>query len=256
MNRDVIEMHARVERGHWWFEGRRRILRAVADASARPVETPRVLDIGCGVGATLTAFRDGYSCVGYDPTPDAIEFGREQHPDFDLRVGTAVDAASDVARASVVLLNDVLEHVPDDLALLTPVVTAMTPGSVMIITVPADMRLWSPHDEALGHHRRYDPDMLERVWRDLPVRVCLLSHFNTRLYPVVFAVRTVARVAGRASGRAGTDLRRPTPVLNEILVQLFAGERYRLLEALAGRRAPYPRGVSLMAVLERIGAAA
>lgn len=256
MDRDVFEVHARVERTHWWFEGRRRILRAVAD-SARPAHAaPRVLDVGCGVGATLTAFREGYTCVGYDPSADAIEFGRREHPDFDLRAGTAADAARDIAAASVVLLNDVIEHVPDDRSLLATVVAPMTPGSVLIVTVPADMRLWSPHDVALGHYRRYDPPMLSAVLAGLPVAVRLLSHFNTRLYPVVRAVRSAARAAGRASGSEGTDLRPVAAPVNGLLTRLFAGERHRLLGALSGRGAPYRRGVSLLAVLERTGGAA
>ncbi|MCG6957018.1 MAG: class I SAM-dependent methyltransferase [Gemmatimonadetes bacterium] len=251
MNRDVIEMHARVEREHWWFEGRRRILRAIADATVPQGHPLRVVDIGCGLGATLTAFRDRYECVGYDPNSDAIEFGRVLHPDFDLRIGTAADAASDIERASVVLLNDVIEHVPDDRALVQPMVTAMAPGNLLIITVPADMRLWSPHDVALGHYRRYDEDTLSLVWEGLPVRVRLLSRFNARLYPIIRVVRSVARVVGRSSGGAGTDLQRPTPGVNRLLTWLFAGERRRLLTTLTGRGTSYRQGVSLLAVLER-----
>lgn len=256
MDRDVFETHARVERRHWWFEARRRILRAVADAAAPRRPAPRVIDIGCGVGATLAAFRDGYACVGYDPSPDAIALGREQHPDFDLRSGTARDAAPEIARATVVLLNDVIEHVPDDRALLAAAVAPMSAGSVLIVTVPADMRLWSPHDEALGHYRRYDAAMLSSVLAGLPLRPRLLSHFNTRLYPVVRAVRTLARASGRAVGSDGTDLRPAPPLINGVLVRVLAGERRRLLAVLAGRRPPYRRGVSLMAVLERTGGAA
>lgn len=256
MNRDVFETHAHVERRHWWFEARRRILRTIADAAAPRVAAPAVLDVGCGVGATLTAFRDAYRCVGYDPSPDAIEFGRAQHPEFDLRPGTAADAAPEIARASVVLLNDVLEHVPDDRELLTAVVEPMRPGSVLLVTVPADMRLWSPHDEALGHYRRYDAIMLERLFAGLPVRSRLLSHFNTRLYPALSLARRLARATGRARGLEGTDLQPPLPGINELLVHVFAGERRHLLGVLAGRRPPYRRGVSLITVLERNGAAA
>jgi 2-polyprenyl-3-methyl-5-hydroxy-6-metoxy-1,4-benzoquinol methylase len=254
MNRDVIETHARVERQHWWFEARRRIMRAVADAAHPADMAPRVLDMGCGVGAMLTAFRSGYSCIGYDPAPDAIEFGRERHPDFDLRLGSAADAAPDIARASIVLLNDVLEHVPDDRALLTTVVEAMRPGAVLIVSVPNDMRLWSPHDEALGHYRRYDPYMLGNIVGTLPLHTRLLSHFNTRLYPIVRGRRMLTRFTGHASGHDGTDLSIPAAPVNDLLTRVFAGEARRLVAALAGRARPYARGVSLLAVLERTGA--
>ena len=251
IDRDIFAAFAAAEETHWWFAARRVILRRVVDTltPARPGRS--VIDIGCGVGSTLTAFHPEYACIGYDPSPDAIEFARAQHPSFDLHVGTAAEAAGALGKVDVVLLNDVIEHVPDDRALLASVVAPMKPGATLVLTVPADMRLWSPHDERMGHFRRYDVASLDGAVADLPLERLFMSHFMSRLYPVVRAVRALSRLRGRAAGVSGIDLSSPPRLANTLLTRIFAGEMERLLEVVRRRAPPYPRGVSLIAAFRR-----
>ncbi len=256
IDRDIFAAFSAAEQTHWWFAARRSILRRVVDAvlgdrGGRGSRRARVLDIGCGVASTLTAFHPDYECVGYDLSSDAIEFARAQHPEFELHVGSSSNAAAAVAGVDVVLLNDVIEHVPDDRAMLCEIVEGMSPGAVLVITVPADMRLWSPHDERMGHYRRYDGEMLERAVRGMPLERAGMSYFMSRLYPVVRAVRAVSRRRGRAAGVSGIDLSYPPWPLNALLRTVFAGEGDRVVGALRGLSRPYGFGVSLLGVYRR-----
>jgi len=150
------------------------------------------------------------------------------------------------------LLMDVLEHVPDDTALLAPLVTAAQPGSHFLITVPADMKLWSPHDVSFGHFRRYDRLRFERAWAGLPLTPVLVSYYNCRLYPLALLARTLSRLRKRAWGRAETDFTLPAQPVNKLLETIFSGESACLIHRMEGRRsAGYPVGVSLMAILRR-----
>ena len=251
IDRDIFAAFAAAEQTHWWFAARRSILRRIVDAVVAPKPGMRVLDIGCGVASTLTAFHPDYACVGYDLSADAIEFARRQHPEFELHVGTSSDAVASARAVDVVLMNDVIEHVPDDRAMLAEVVGAMRPGAVLVITVPADVRLWSPHDERMGHYRRYDEAMLARSVEGMPVERVVVSHFMSRLYPIVRAVRAVSRKLGRAAGVSGIDLSYPPRPANALLREIFAGEGKRLLGVLRGEARPYPFGVSLLGVYRR-----
>ena len=65
-----------------------------------------------------------------------------------------LDAAEPASRDSIVMVN-VLEHVADDRKALADLRRALRPGGHLLLFVPALPALFSPMDEALGHHRRY-----------------------------------------------------------------------------------------------------
>lgn len=251
MNQDVFELQGRIEGEHWWFAARRCIFVHLA-AGLLP-DSGVILDCGCGTGGNICAFSPQHRRVGVDPSPDAISIAAEKCPDVEFILGRVPDdAVAELATADLVLLTDVLEHVEGDRALLSGIVLGMKPGAHLLITVPADPRLWSPHDVAHGHFRRYTTGTLPFLWRDLPVEVLLLTFFNRRLYPLVWLVRQVTRALGRGAGAAGTDLTVPPRPLNGTLCRIFSGEAGRLSRALAGRASPPGgRGVSLLAVLRR-----
>jgi hypothetical protein len=190
--------------------------------------------------------------VGIDTSTDAIERARRRFPQVQFIRGLAPQDLGEAAeQAKLFLLMDVLEHVGDDFALFSELLSAASPGSYFLVTVPADESLWSPHDESFGHYRRYDARRLASVWSGLPVTVLLQSYYNARLYPVVRALRTVSRLRGRTAGSAGTDFSLPRPRVNAILERTFAGEARVLSSAMRGKWQGYRRGVSLVALLRR-----
>jgi SAM-dependent methyltransferase len=254
MRSEQFQLHAQIEEQHWWFVARRRILHEIVRTISPP--TPRrdsvIIDVGCGTGANLAALGGEYRCVGVDTSAEGIELAKRRFAETTFICGQAPhDVMRWMGSASVVLLTDVLEHVADDRRLLGDIVDACPPEAHLLITVPADMRLWSPHDQAFGHYRRYDMDGLADLWSEMPVKVRLLSYFNSRLYPIVRAVRSVSRRRCRAAGTANTDFKQPTALVNRILESLFAGERTRLIRAVDHKATGYARGVSLIAILQR-----
>ena len=254
MQSEQFQLHAQIEERHWWFVGRRRILHEIVRTISPPTPSRDsvIIDVGCGTGANLAALSGEYRCVGVDTSAEGIELAKRRFPETTFICGQAPhDVMRWMGSASVVLLTDVLEHVADDRRLLGDIVNACPPEAQLLITVPADMRLWSPHDQAFGHYRRYDMDELTNLWTDLPVKVRLLSYFNSRLYPIVRAVRSVSRWRRHAAGAANTDFKQPTRLANRILELLFAGERTKLIRAVDHKGAGYARGVSLIAILER-----
>jgi SAM-dependent methyltransferase len=254
MQAEQFELNARIEQVHWWFRARRRVLRALIEQAVPPSRKTTVVDVGCGTGANIAALAGAYHGVGIDPSAAALRHAKRRFPHVRFVCGTAPDDLDERARtARLWMLNDVLEHVPDDFLLLSRILAAAEPGSHVLITVPADRSLWSAHDVSHGHYRRYDRPRLERLWQGLPVEARLVSHFNTRLYPAVKLVRTLNRWRGAAAGEAGTDLKLGSPLVSRTLERVFAGERRVLGDLLGGRRKRgYRYGVSLVALLQRL----
>lgn len=247
-----FHLHADIEDRHWWFVARRQIMRCLVEAVLPPSREAMVVDVGCGTGANLAALAGNYDCVGIDTSAEAVELARQRFPNIRFLAGRApADLGQLAARARLFLLMDVLEHVPDDFAMLSELLAAASPGAHVLLTVPADERLWSEHDESFGHFRRYGRERLARLWDGLAVTPLLLSYFNARLLPLVRLVRALGRLRGRASGRAGTDFWLPSRPANAALRTAFAGEARRLLAALDGRCHGYTAGASLVALLRR-----
>jgi SAM-dependent methyltransferase len=247
----LFSTHRDLESRHWWFRGRRR---AIVELGLRLMPPGgSVVDAGCGTGADIAAFPATYRRHGLDISSTAIAFARENHPDVSFEVGAVPEAGGDaIGAADLVLLCDVLEHIEDHVAFLHGLVTLMKPGANLLLTVPADPRLWSPHDEVYGHFRRYTRSTLAAVWQGAPVRPRLLAPFNRRLYPVARAVRFASALRGRGWGSEASDLALPWAPVNRMLERVFAGEAPALVRALdRGQTEVSGRGLSLLAVLER-----
>ena len=252
MDSAQFQLHADIEDRHWWFVGRRRILRRLIAEALPPSSRNTIVDVGCGTGGNIASLADRYRCVGIDTSAEAIELARRRFPQVQFLAGYApADLGALAAEANLFLLTDVLEHVADDYAMFSELLAAASPGSHFLVTVPADESLWSEHDESFGHYRRYDRQRLEGVWAGLPVTTRLVSYFNARLLPIVRLVRARNRRRGHAAGQVGTDFWLPSRPMNALLTSFFAGEARRLTAVMRGKRRAYRAGASLVALLRR-----
>jgi trans-aconitate methyltransferase len=245
---------ANVEQEHWWFTGRRRIYREIIRRVVPPNRGEVIIDVGCGTGGTLASLADEYTCVGIDPTVDAIQFSRERYPHVHFILGQFPEGLDDyLPRAALISCMDVIEHIENDVDFVRQLVDSLHPGAHLLLTVPADMSLWSKHDVINDHFRRYDRAMFESVWAGMPVSLRLISYFNSRLYPMIKTVRRLQqwKLLG-AKGDDGSDLRMPSPLANRVLRRIFGGEAGAVLRTLdSPGHSAYGHGVSLIALLRR-----
>lgn len=253
MERQVFDIHGQMEDDHWWFVGRRRIIQGLLRDLLAGVADPMVVEIGCGTGGVIGSLVDEYRCVGIDLDDPAIELARAKYPRCQYVCGTfPADLPVAPEDADAFLVCDVLEHIEDDDGFLATLCDVARPGAQILVTVPAGRDLWSEHDVAARHHRRYEADELGAKLARLPLKVRLLSPYNSRLYWPIWSVRQVTRRLGLTLGQGGTDFSMPPKPVNDGLADLFGGEKAALRRAVDASRPAYARGVSLIAALERV----
>lgn len=239
MDPAYVATHMEEDRLHWWFRGRLAVILASL-RSALPPRPVRLLDLGCGTGNVLAALGQFGDAVGMETHPDLVAAARAAG--LDVRVGRLPDdLVVPPGWAEVVLLLDVLEHLDDDAAALGTARRALREGGLLVATVPAYQWLWSAHDVALGHRRRYTAGGLHRLVETAGFSVVRLSYFNTLLFPAV----ALTRAWRRWRGDTRHDLRRPAPALNRALERLFALERHIV------PRCALPFGGSLLLLARR-----
>ena len=95
----------------------------------------------------------------------------------------------------------------EDEASLASIRKKLKPGGKILLTVPANPWMWSAHDTAHHHHRRYTIAGLKDVATKAGLKVHLMSHFNSLLFPVAALARIIGLVCrALAPGGAGLAL--------------------------------------------------
>jgi SAM-dependent methyltransferase len=172
--------------------------------------------------------------------------------DADLRVLADTPGLTPVrevpdGRFDAALLLDVIEHVDDDVGFLRDVVARLRPGGVVLVSVPAWPALFSAHDVALHHHRRYTPDAcratLQRAGLDV---VTSGGFFHALLAPRGVAVMREKLLGRRAPHDAGLGRWSHGPLVTDVVVRVLRAEQ-RLSDAWARRGVDVP-GLSFFAV--------
>ena len=241
MERAVFDRMAELDQEHWWFLARRRILDSLIERLVHPLHGARVLEVGCGTGHNL-------AMLGRFGTVEACELDKCARALAGKRLGRKVKDARlpDLSMFErnaydMVALLDVLEHVPDDIGSLRAIHRRLKPGGALLLTVPAKPWMWSAHDVAHHHYRRYTRAGLAKLFLQSGFDVQLLSYFNSLLFPPIAA----ARVLNKARRRDSADDALPGAAVNGVLNRVFG------LEAGLIGRVPMPFGVSLVAVVRR-----
>lgn len=107
-------------------------------AAAIPLTGVTLLDGGCGAGGYLTALRArGVDAYGIEYSAEKVAEYRKHSPEPDrVQVGDLAALPFDDGRFDVVLLNEVLEHVPDERAALSEIHRVLRPGGTLILFSP------------------------------------------------------------------------------------------------------------------------
>jgi SAM-dependent methyltransferase len=202
-----------LEDRHWWYRERRAILRR----ELRRLPGPgRAVDIGAAGGGNTRVLREhGWQAVALDYSHSVAEIARARG--VPAVRADARDLPVRSGSCGLVTAFDVLEHIEEDYLAAAEIVRVLKPGGTALIAVPADMALWSAHDEAVGHVRRYSRPELADLVRKAGLTMDRIWSWNVMLRPAV---------ALRRRRSSGSDLENVPAPLNAMLTALIVTERY------------------------------
>jgi len=263
MNTAEFDRMFAIEETHWWYRGRRELVRDSLRRHAPPGRPLQVLDVACATGMSFRFLGDIGQIRGIDISDETIRYCAMRGID---RIVKADAMKLPFAEASydVVLALDAFEHFDDDRAAMRETWRVLRPGGVLIATVPAFMSLWSPHDDAYHHKRRYRRAQFRERLQQAGFAVERVSYSTMILFVPVFLLRRwrrlregVANGAPPASGASAAN-----PGKEEVAVVSDFGVPFpRPVELLASaitsaevaleRHVDLPFGVSLLAVLRK-----
>jgi SAM-dependent methyltransferase len=152
----------------------------------RPHVGSRVLEVGCGIGTMTGQLLDiaqRVECI--EPNLNCATRARDAFAGNE-RVAIRVCHLEECNlgelqqhKFDTIVCVNVLEHIEDDVRALSLFrdVVAGTRGRVLIF-VPALQGIYSPHDAALGHHRRYSKRSLRAAFAAAGLDVVAMKYTN------------------------------------------------------------------------------
>jgi 2-polyprenyl-3-methyl-5-hydroxy-6-metoxy-1,4-benzoquinol methylase len=236
MDRTYALRYRELYERHWWWRAREDLIVATLDAWKPAKGWGSILDVGCGDGlffGVLARFGP-VEGVEMDPAgirPDGPWAGR-------IRLSAFDESFDPGKKYGLVLMLDVLEHLPDAAKALRRATELLEPGGKVLVTVPAFPILWTSHDDLNHHYVRYTRASLAETAARARARILYSRYFFGWTAPVKLVVRAAERVFGATAATPSI----PPPWLNRTLYGLSRAEQKVL------RRVPPPFGSSLLAI--------
>lgn len=169
---DLVERRCEEGLRHPWEQARSRSVMRILRRHGVHAQPVSVLDVGAGdawLGSeVLSGLAGGSSLTCWDIHYSAKDLAQISEPGR----GLYATAARPEGRFGGILMLDVIEHVEDDRGMLTHTVQhLLADGGWALVTVPAHQALFSSHDTALRHFRRYSPSQCRRLLESTGLRV-------------------------------------------------------------------------------------
>lgn len=231
-----------LEKSHWWFVSKRRLVKDLLRKSNNSLKT-RLLDIGCGTGANLEEFSEIANAVGIDISPLAIQFSKMRGCRSLVR-GSIDNLPFKNNVFNRITLLDVMYHRLVKEESISEVYRVLSKNGKVIITDSAFEFLRGPHDSVVHGIRRYNKRGLAGLAAGNGFKIERITYINFLLFPLVYATRCYRKMVCSKTV-VSSDLKKVNPVLNCFLIMVQKFERFLL------RFANLPIGSSILCILKK-----
>jgi SAM-dependent methyltransferase len=236
----------KIEDGYWWYRARALLMQWLDRYAPQDRSHAMILDIGCGTGANLALMQSYGTAIGVDISEHALAFCRARGiPSERTFQASAEDLPFSSARFDLAISFDVICNIAEDARAFSEVSRVLRPGARFIVQLPAYQWLWSMHDVAVGHQRRYDAHSLRKNLLAAGFEIERLTFANMLLMPFIAAMRMTIRRAKLNGRPIRSDLVKLPRVINSPLSALF------MAEMRAVSRVNLPYGLSVIALARK-----
>ncbi|MDR3695461.1 class I SAM-dependent methyltransferase [Mucilaginibacter sp.] len=243
MNKEYYAEYFKLERTHWWFKVRERIIEDVIKSHIIVHKDLSILNIGAATGRTSEMLSKYGTVKSLEYDEDCCEFTR-QKLNIPIIHGSILYLPFPDNSFDLVCAIDVIEHIEDDKAGINEMERVCKSNGNIFITVPAFAGLWSHHDVVNQHFRRYRMPQVVNLFGSLNNgRIIFKSYFNSLLFPPVYAFRKLSKIIPEKWIRrdSGSDFSvTQSSIINKLLFNIFYLERLLL------KFMKFPVGVSII----------
>jgi len=235
------DIETKVETSHWWFVGRRKLLKLFLSFLDLP-DGCSAVDIGCGTGSNMPILGSaGLYAIGLDRSYYALTLAKKKIK-TPLLNGDLNELPLRPKSIGLIVAMDILEHLEYDIGGIHSFYQTLKEGGVLILTVPAFNALWGIQDEVTGHKKRYSKQEIVTKLQNEGFEIMKSSYFNFFLFFPIFFARWLIRLFRL---RIESENQINSPTINFFLKAIFSFESYVL------RYFQFPFGVSIYCIARK-----
>lgn len=248
MQQDYYKEYYDLERNHWWFVAREKIISNHVKKLIRDKHLPekeiKILNVGCGPGRSSQYLSKFGKVTSIEYDKECCEFASEK-TGLEIINGSITQLPFSDKSFDLVCAFDVIEHVEDDQLAVNEMKRVVKEDGVIFITVPAFMSLWSHHDVINHHFRRYKIKEIERLFeKQKEGNKIFVSYFNFILFPPIYLIRQLSNlfISDEKRPGSGSDFETFKPGIMNTLLYNVMGFESKLLNS----NFKLPFGVSIL----------
>ncbi len=149
----------------------------------------KILDIGCGTGTELKILSRFGQVTALDINEQALELAKQNNCQIILADIEKYDLDNNYYDA--VCCFDILEHLENDQRAIKNIFNSLKSKGYFFFTVPACQFLFSNHDIALGHQRRYSKKGILLKLEKAGFKIIKINYWFFLLFPIALTVRII-----------------------------------------------------------------
>jgi len=246
MEKKYASKYCSLEDGHWWFKARRDIIGRIIKEMPKKA---KILDVGCSGGVLINALKENcfWDISGIDISEEAIGKCKKAG----LKKVKKADGTKTGLKANsfdLIIASDVLEHIKEEKKALKEWKRILKKNGKLLVFVPAFDFLWSAHDVANAHCRRYKKKKLCKTLKEAGFEVLQSGYWNFFLFLPVSLSRIVQNlfIPPEKGHERGDQLTKPGRISNRLLSELLLLEN-----RMFSNKVNFPFGVSIFALAKK-----
>jgi ubiquinone/menaquinone biosynthesis C-methylase UbiE len=172
---DIKDYKIGILNTNFWFKAKNELMEQLIGNN----KNLKILDLGIGTGGDLKTLNKHGKVYATDINREVLEL-IPKNLYFKKKVCDATNITYNSNKFDLVILFDVLEHVKDNKKVISEIKRVLKKGGKLLLTVPSFQYIYSSHDKALGHHKRYSKKEIKALLKDFKIEK--LGYWNFILF--------------------------------------------------------------------------
>ena len=233
---DYKDYTAGANEDNFYFKGKNNLLEKILQKNFYNLSSQKILVVGCGTGEELGVLNKYGECHILDNNSAVFDLIHENAYKKKY-IGDACALPFQRDTFDLVVALDVLEHIKNHQIAIKEIFRVLRKGGHFIFSVPAYTFLYSAHDKALMHHRRYNINDIKTLIRGFTTN---LFYWNSILFLPIALLRILKKKS------MGVDNLTLPKALNFILTRTLLLENLLIIKGFK-----FPFGLSIVGVCRK-----